>query len=220
MRHQQLLLGGDAAPFSAAYGWTLTGSSVAAGANSTVINGGKTYRHNCANNSDSANIKSVTAISGKTYCEFKCRIHPADIPKAFGVSEVPFGSSWFGTPNANGGYIVDGYGGCGSTPNGYVYNSTTRVTNTSYMFNIGDNIGIAFDPATRKVWFRLNGTWISGDPAAGTGETLVIPGGTVFYFCVSYYECLTPSGVYEADIYPSSALQAYAAPSGFSTYQP
>lgn len=31
----------------------------------------------------------------------------------------------------------------------------------------GDRIGVAWDD-TGKVWFRLNGTWVQGDPVAGT----------------------------------------------------
>lgn len=47
--------------------------------------------------------------------------------------------------------------------------SSTGTTLTA--LSTGDVVGVAYDAATRKVWFSLNGSFLnSGDPAAGTNQ--------------------------------------------------
>jgi hypothetical protein len=160
--------------------------------------------------------RTGTAISGKTYCEFAMISEPANLTRGFGVTVDP--------PDVfynKGGNIFKGNGGCGLPASGFA-NGGSVTSNAGYTFATGDRIGIAFDPATRKVWFRKNGTWISGDPAAGTGETLTLASGSTFYFVHSCYTCslTVPTSTIVATIYPSAALQLSAAPSGFSAYMP
>ena len=45
----------------------------------------------------------------------------------------------------------------------------------------GDVVGIAVNFADGKVWFRKNGTWVTGDPAANTGAPGTVPTGFLYY---------------------------------------
>ena len=162
-------------------------------------------------------LRTVTAISGKTYCEFKCITEPATMTHGFGVQESPI--SLFYNNNPNGGSMFSGNGGCGLAAAGF-YNANSVTSSGAYSFAVGDVIGVAFDPSTRKLWFSKNGTWISGDPAAGTSPTMTLAGGSTFYFTMGAYSCSISSGTYEYEVYPSLVSQTYAAPYGFSCYQP
>lgn len=50
-----------------------------------------------------------------------------------------------------------------------------------FAMSTGDTIGIALDADTGKIWFRINGVWISGDPSAGTGETDTLAAGPYLF---------------------------------------
>jgi hypothetical protein len=46
------------------------------------------------------------------------------------------------------------------------------ATTGTYSFATGETVGLAWDMAAQKAWFRKkDGTWLSGDPALGTGGT-------------------------------------------------
>ena len=64
----------------------------------------------------------------------------------------------------------------------YVDGSVTTSSLFGSAPSSGDIIGIAYDSATRKVWFALNNTYAgSGNPAAGSGETATLSSsGTAF----------------------------------------
>ena len=75
---------------------------------------------------------------------------------------------------AQGGYITGGV-------------SVSSLTSLS----AGDIVGVAYDAATREVWFRINGnSWVnSGDPAAGTNPTCTLPQNSSGYgWAVSTYQ--------------------------------
>lgn len=61
-------------------------------------------------------------------------------------------------------------GAFGVRKDGAVYvNGVAGSTYTS--FTTGDIVGFAFDPATGKFWYHVNGVWVnSGNPTAGTGQ--------------------------------------------------
>jgi len=88
-----------------------------------------------------------------------------------GLSE-PVGGDLFGW-----GYGSDGKKYHGGSV-GYAFGGT---------YGPGDVIGVAFDMATRKVWFSKNGAWQnSGDPVAGTGEAFSGIGDKIFAIWASY----------------------------------
>lgn len=213
LAHIQLLHGG-AAPPNPAYMFTATGGSTTG---VTITSGGQHVAWAVSGSGDSIYLRTGTVISGKTYCEFAATVEPLNMTRGFGVQESPIDIFYNG--NANGGHIFKGNGGCGLAASGY-YNGTSGTSSGSYSFATGDRIGIAFDPATRKLWFSKNGAWISGDPALGTGQTMTLAGGSSFYFTMGCYSCTVSGATVEYEIYPNAATQTYAAPSGFSPYQP
>jgi len=165
---------------------------------------------------------SFSPIVGKTYVEFEFNSANDWMSHGFGVTTVAAqGRTFFaasGTAVAEKGYMFVAKG-CGLAASGY-YNGGSGTSNASYAFVPGDRIGIAFDPATRNLWFSKNGTWISGDPAAGTSPTMTIASGSDFHFSISIYTCnlFGASGPYTYDFYASAATQDYAAPAGFSPH--
>lgn len=76
-------------------------------------------------------------------------------------------------------------------------------------FATGDTLQVAFDPATRKIWFGKNNTW-SGDPAAGTGEAYIATSGYTYYPGMS-----SGSSTNIARLRTLTTNQVYAVPSGF-----
>lgn len=214
---QMLVAAGGLPPFDSNYGWTTT-DGIASGA-TTITNSGQNIHCVYSGGTNCTTKRATTAISGKTYAEFSMSTAQW-ASYGIGVTEVPWsGSNWYASI-ANSAGIWHHAGGCGiSGTNGY-YNGSTRTSNAAYATVVDTNIGIAFDPATRDIWFRINGSWVSGDPAAGTSPTATIAGGSTFYFVVQMYSCFPSNGTYDWKIYPSAALQTYAAPSGFSSYKP
>ena len=164
-------------------------------------------------------VRSVSAIAGKEYCEFELLSKSSNNTyQAIGVSSAT--SSFF-----NGGVYVgfsrnpSGAGGCSLALDGTSLNGT-QATSTSYSFAAGDRIGVAFDATTRKLWIAKNGSWITGDPGAGTGEITTAAAGTYKFYC-GVYTCSAPaSSSASFRIYPAAFSQTYAAPSGFVTHQP
>lgn len=211
---QQALLSGGGLVIDPNYLFTTTGGN---STNVTLTGSGQHVSWAVGGSGHFFYLKTPTAISGKTYCEFEAVTEPGTMARGFGIQEAAVGNFYNG--NANGGSIFKGDGGCGLAASGY-YNGVSGTSNGSYAFATADRIGIAFDPATRKVWFSKNGTWISGDPAAGTGQTMTLAGGSTFYFTMGCYSCAIGSGTYEYEIFPSAATQNSAAPSGFAAYQP
>jgi len=67
--------------------------------------------------------------------------------------------------------------------NSYLINGSSSSSGATFSAN--DVIGVAFDGATRKVWFAKNNTWISsGNPAAGTNQIGIVAGtGPLAFAC-------------------------------------
>lgn len=203
---------------NSAFHWTTTGASNDSGA-ASLQSSNQVFRHAVGATGHSAYYRTATAISGRTYCEFSPIARPSALPLAIGVTDTP-GVFHNGTAPANSASMHSGSGGgCGLTTPGY-QNGGTLTSSGSYSFTLNDRLMVAFDPATRKIWFGKNGTWISGDPAAGTGQTTTIAGGSTFYFWAADYTCLISSGTFDLAIYPHAAQQLYNPPAGFGRYQP
>ena len=158
---------------------------------------------------------SVPITSGRVYCEFAATARPAAMPNSFGVQSAPIGVFY----NA-GGSMFSGNGGCGLASQGLYLNGTSVSTSSIYSFGVNDRIGIAFDADTKKIWFSKNGTWLQGDPAAGTNPSLTLTTAAPYYFTMSTYSCNITSGNFSYTIYPDAATQLNSPPTGFSRYQP
>jgi hypothetical protein len=153
-------------------------------------------------------------IRTKSYCEFTVVSgSTTTMTHGFGVQRAATNIFY----NPAGGTMMSGNGGCGLQASGF-YNEASPTSSASYSFTTGDRIGIAFDPATGKVWFRKNGTWISGDPATGTSPTMTLANKNDYYFTVGTYSCSIGSGTWVYQVFPSAVGQLYAAPTGFISY--
>lgn len=198
------------------YAWSTTGFS-----NSELVwsNNDRTVTWNCPSSQSGIfrYSQSMQPLSGKVYCEFDCTSSAGNIFNAFGVQ-----SSTTNAFLSSNGVSVYSYstpgGGCGLPEAGLNINGGWDF-NSAYYFVYGDRIGIAFDVSTKKIWFSKNGTWITGDPAAGTGESSTLTTSGPFYFTWGNYTCYAPAGDYSYTIYPDAATQTYSPPAGFVRYQ-
>jgi len=161
-------------------------------------------------------------LSGKVYCEFEAVSSPGTgMFNAFGVF-IDDPVLIFNFANANGSFIYsrdDFAAGCGASGAGIWINGA-ESPNTAYEFTYGDRIGLAFDTATKKLWVSVNGSYVSGDPAAGTSPSATLTATGPFRFAMSNYNCTSPAGTYVYTMYPSAATFTYAPPSGFDPYDP
>ncbi len=97
--------------------------------------------------------------------------------------------------------------------NGKIQSNQAGDPTVSYglSFTTGDRIGIAFDMATGRLWFRKNGVWMgSGDPVAGTNPAFSNLTGTI-YIAITGTGTGNPSYQYV----PSLANWADMSPTGF-----
>jgi len=174
-----------------------TFNSVWKSTNTTLSNG------NLDCSSTGVYIQSVTIAlpdSGKWYCEFTCTGTASGYP-AFGILDLSQDPSVYSNPDgSHAAYFVGG---------GTTLNSGSGPSLSSFTTN--DIIGVAYDSATRKVWFAKNGTWQnSGNPAAGTGQigTLNAASRGVAFGMAPYQ---AGTGTFNG----GQRAFAYAAPSGF-----
>lgn len=139
------------------------------GSNITLSNGNLTETYG---STASAGALSLAAITVPAYFELT-------INTALGGSTYRVGVATSGTN-------LNQIGGADSVS--WVYDAATgnkvnSGSSTAYgtAYGNGANIGIAYNPTTQKVWFRLNGTWqASGDPAADTNEAFSSVSGTLY----------------------------------------
>lgn len=115
---------------------------------------------------------------------------------------------------ADGTYCGSGGNGIGwgySNANGNFYASNFTTSGTAPALPNG-TIGIAYNADAGKIWFRTNtGSWVQGDPAAGTSPTGTLSGtATTMMPAVSFY---VSNGAYDFNF--GQRAFAYTAPSGF-----
>lgn len=166
-----------------------------------------------------AAIRSKAALTGKVYCEFELVSQSSNNNyHCFGVAKTSYTA---GITNPNQWHMFSRHpnasGGCGLNVSGY-YTSGSGTSSSSYNHQVGDRIGIAVDVDAGKIWYRINGTWVAGDPGAGTGETHSFTPGGSFYFQFLNYTCNAAGVTLSARIYPAASQQSGALPSGFSAY--
>jgi hypothetical protein len=126
---------------------------------------------------------------------------------AVSLLDIGFDASWLSTANLIGSSGANATSGISYRNDGNLYNYGTSTSSATTWTSNGDVIGVAIKD--NKVWFSKNGTWISGDPAAGTSPSItlastktVTPAGTGINSCVFNYNF-------------GQRPFAYTAPSGF-----
>ena len=163
------------------------------------------------------------ARSGKRYFEIRNgsgRMFIGFLANSGFTSNYPTTRDPFGT---TGYYCITNidYRSCSA---GLITNGTASA-NSSYAWNWGtpvnvgtntyDMIGVAVDFATGKVWFSKAGTWISGDPAAGTSPTFTLPDANFTPVIGAYPDTgVTPTAL----ICPRAGTTVSLPPTGFTWY--
>lgn len=156
---------------------------------------------------------SSALLAGKSYWEMavvtrSSTAYSAGIGLAT-TAGVSFNSSpWYGVILSN--------GSCGV---GAGYWSGGSLVDGAYTYSLNDRIGFAYDATTRKLWISINGSFVSGNPVAGTGETATLASNS-YVPSFSAYDCFGGAGTMEARIYVTAAEFSTAPPSGFSAYAP
>lgn len=197
----------------------------------TYTNGNLTGYVATNTNSTTSTIGISSIGSQKYYAEFRAtssnypRIGVIDAT----IAQQGISASGSGTASANN-LNISGVISWGGTVNELYINSGTGVVNGGYTTN--DIIGVAYDSATRNVWFSKNGTWQNftgsgANPATGTNPVGAVNGSNSVYFGIrpeaSNIDCNfgqnpTFSGNTTAGTYTDSnnkGLFKYQPPSGF-----
>jgi hypothetical protein len=106
------------------------------------------------------------------------------------------------------------YGPTGQTFTSGIFASANGVSNSTYVAN--DRWMLAVDFTAGKVWLGKNGTWLSGDPAAGTAPwlTFTTTGAPVLYMASTLYDGAT---VTTSTTVRLPATTNYTPPSGYTT---
>lgn len=185
----------------------------------TISNNGRTFFWQGVFGSSftQAWIRSSVARTGKRYWEFRIDGNTNTNGYIIGLMSqsrwTGSGSSsqYPGNPFSEPMYGVTNINYFGANP-GLITNGT-NILNNSYNFTINDVIGIAADFDAGKVWYRKNGTWIAGDPVAGTGQTHTIPNGAFDPYISVYGRNLNG---YQLTGNFSSADFSNTAPAGFT----
>ncbi|MFZ9718334.1 MAG: SPRY domain-containing protein, partial [Chitinophagaceae bacterium] len=165
------------------------------GTNNVFSNGGLTVSESTALGSDGRGTMMFT--SGKWYFEGT-------------VSGQIGGSHLIGINIAN--ERRNAYSGIYRS-SGDTYSLANPAVVTSYAgYTSGDVIGVAFDVDNGKCWFRKNGTWLTGDPAAGTTPTFSFTAGTPI---VPYYafDNVSATKIWYTNF--GQRTYTYSAPTGF-----
>jgi hypothetical protein len=119
-------------------------------------------------------------------------------------------SNDFNIRASSGDTSVSSTGGIGAAwdSRGYLY-QTGAAPSYSFTYTTNDIVMVAFDASSGKIWFGKNGTWNSGDPAAGTSPA----------FTASGYSYLTPfvngEGGGSGTLNFGQRAFSYTPPSGF-----
>lgn len=173
------------------------------------------YSHNTSvsGSGTPTGVRTNAILAGKVYCEFRCTARPGSMPIAFGITSNSNPTAFYSSGNYA---MFSGAGQCFQPSSGLSEDGSLSGSG-AYAFGLDDTIGVAFDAATGKAWFSRNGTWIQGDPAAGTNPSLTVTPGT-WWFYGSTYSCNTASGVCSLLLDP--ICLTYGPPSGFTSYQP
>lgn len=131
------------------------------------------------------------------------------IAAAAGNWEVGFADADFTLDGTLFGFAGVSAGWLSSTAASYVSGGPVNANAGPAAPSSGDRIMIAWKKSAGKAWLGKNGTWASGDPAAGTAPWITFDPALALYFGASLY---TPEA-YTLTI-PASA--SHTVPSGFT----
>ena len=155
-----------------------------------------------ASSSSVGGVRATNSLSGLNYFEVKVVSGAAPVEPAICVL-----TSAVSLTNASGGNGVLIYDNGAN----FVVDNTAGSTLGTFAGTIanGDVFGIAFDATGLKLYVARNGTWVVGNPAAGTGG-ITLPSGT--YFPATFLGGGGGSGVSELD----ADTPTYSPPSGYT----
>jgi len=117
-------------------------------------------------------VRSTTAATGKKYAEFTIIAMPSVDCPFIGVVNSTFASAMTAnSPPPNG--VADGAFVRSNQPHTMLFAPGANGQNQWYnaALKANDIIGIAVDTTAGRVWFRLNGVWMHGDPAVWNPTT-------------------------------------------------
>lgn len=110
-------------------------------------------------------VRSISSkTSGKWRVQFVALAEVANGATGYGFAMSGSMGSFLGSNNA--GFALWG----NYASNTRVYNNNSFTAHASGAISNGSTIDLLLDIGAGKAWWRLNGTTISGDPVAGTGE--------------------------------------------------
>ena len=139
--------------------------------NIAVSNGNLDFTKSSANFSPSRG--TIGVATGKWYFEMLANNGTSPI-KQVGVSND------YDIRAISGDNSVSYTGGIGAAwdSRGYLY-QTGASPSYAYSYTTNDIVMVAFDAGSGKIWFGKNGTWNTGDPAAGTSPAFTASGYSV-----------------------------------------
>jgi hypothetical protein len=178
-------------------------------------NGNATGTLFVAASGSTGSIKTNPTITGKTYIEIVIGAYVGDI--GFGLIDIskPYSTSAFWAPTNLIFAMCGKVAGCGNSVG--LYNDGTSTPNGAYAVAQNDVIGIAFDSVASKMWFRKNGTWIQGDPVAGTSPSITPPASSYRYIA-TWYSCNSGGNTMRYDIRVMNSEFRDAPPTGYTSY--
>jgi hypothetical protein len=153
--------------------------------------------------------RALVAATGKRYWETTMTANGGFTPPfaAHGVCTISFsmiGGQGIGAATGSWGF---------QSRDGDTYAQGTQTVLGYTPIGVGDTLMTAYDSATGKLWWGRNGTWYaSGNPGAGTGQHLTVPGGNTVYPSSSLYS----SGTSHTSKFVSGFT--YTPPSGFTGF--
>ncbi len=181
-----------------------------AGPGYTLENGNADIFNRTAGELDKVARALPSKSSGKWYFEFSAR---SPVPPNISNASDKIGVGIASTLTNSGNYLGNsGADAVGFWNKGNVYGGTiSLVLSAERSFTLeSDILGIAFDCATGKCWFRKNGTWAGGDPGSGGAEVCAITTGATYAVA-----CTLEDAGYGVRILNTLT---YSIPSGFSQW--
>ena len=163
-------------------------------------------------------VLSLAARSGKAYFEVvQNSTYPAGQDIAIGLMAQSAWNTGFGgyyPPNPlSAGFYGMASGTVGGSLTGTISNGSLTA-NAAYNVSAGDNWGVAIDFGAFKMWYRQNGgSWVLGDPVAGTNPSVSFTSGA-FDPYVSFYQLGSATQTLTCNF--KNTDWAYPAPTGYS----
>lgn len=192
----------------------------AGGGFGTISNFGRTFNFITPGSANWAGawVRHSSARSGKAYFEVvQNSTYPAGQDISIGVVAqsgwTTTGGGYYPPNPLSAGFYGMASGTVGGSLTGTISNGSLTA-NAAYNVSAADNWGVAIDFGAFKIWYRKNGgSWVLGDPVAGTSPSATFTSGSFDPF-VSFYQLGAATQTLTCNF--TSAQWAYAAPTGYS----